>query len=86
MPNIAHARPMLVCAGLMLAAAVAAPAHAQARQEAQVLVATQVLEELRGSRDQFIPDRLLERAYGIAVIPGVKKGAFGVGAALVEAC
>ncbi len=57
----------------------APPAQAQARQEAQVIVATQVLEELRGSRDQFIPERLLERAYGIAVIPDVKKAAFVFG-------
>lgn len=56
-----------------------APALAQARQEAQVIVATQVIEELRGRRDQFIPDRLLERAYGIAIIPDVKKAAFVFG-------
>jgi lipid-binding SYLF domain-containing protein len=54
-------------------------AHAQAREEARALIATQVLEELRGQRDQYIPDLLLERAYGIAVIPEVKKVAFGVG-------
>jgi lipid-binding SYLF domain-containing protein len=64
---------------LALLALPVAPAQAQARQEAQVIVATQVLEELRGRADQFIPDRLLERAYGIAVIPDVKKAAFIVG-------
>lgn len=64
----------------MVATLLGAPAaHAQARQEAQLIVATQVLEELRGTRDQFIPDRLLERAYGIAVIPDVKKAAFVFG-------
>lgn len=52
---------------------------AQGREEARLLVATQVLEELRASRDQFIPDRLLERAYGIAVIPEVVKAGFIVG-------
>src|SRR4029077_16023369 len=36
-------------------------------------------EELRTSRDQFIPDRLLERAYAIAVIPDMGKGAFFFG-------
>jgi lipid-binding SYLF domain-containing protein len=66
----------LVLAALSLPLLGSPPALAQARQEAQVIVATQVLEELRGSRDQFIPDRLLERAYGIAVIPDVKKAAF----------
>jgi lipid-binding SYLF domain-containing protein len=53
-----------------------APAHAAGREEARILTATQVLEELRGSRDQAIPDRLLERAYGIAVVPDVAKVAF----------
>ncbi|MEZ5458444.1 MAG: lipid-binding SYLF domain-containing protein [Steroidobacteraceae bacterium] len=67
---------------LVLLSLPVAPASAQARQEAQVIVSTQVLEELRGRADQFIPDRLLERAYGIAVIPDVKKAAFILGGRL----
>jgi len=51
-------------------------AHAQGREEARLIVASQVLNELRNQRDQVIPDRLLERAYGIAVIPETKKAAF----------
>jgi lipid-binding SYLF domain-containing protein len=54
-------------------------AHAQQREEAKLLLATEVLEELRAQRDQYIPDLLLQRAYGIAVFPGVTKGAFVVG-------
>jgi lipid-binding SYLF domain-containing protein len=42
-------------------------------------MASQVLEELRSSRDQYIPDRLLERAYAIAVIPDMTKIAFFAG-------
>lgn len=57
----------------------AAQAHAQAREEGRLLEATQVLEEVRTSRDQFIPDRLLDRAYGIAVLPNVTKAAFVLG-------
>ena len=38
-----------------------------------------MLEELRTARDQAIPDRLLERAYGIAVIPDMTKVAFFAG-------
>ncbi|MEZ5486411.1 MAG: lipid-binding SYLF domain-containing protein [Steroidobacteraceae bacterium] len=56
-----------------------APAAAQGRGEARVIIATQVMEELRGQRDQYVPDLLLERAYGIAIVPEVKKGAFGLG-------
>lgn len=77
-PHACRARPV-VLAALCLPLFGSPPVLAQARQEAQVIVATQVLEELRGSRDQFIPDRLLERAYGIAVIPDVKKAAFVFG-------
>lgn len=53
--------------------------HAQAREQGRLLMASQILEELRSSKDQAIPDRLLERAYGIAVIPDVTKIAFFAG-------
>jgi lipid-binding SYLF domain-containing protein len=64
--------------GVALASA-AAGAYAQAREEGRVLIASQVLEELRSTRDGVIPDRLLERAYGIAVIPDLTKVAFFAG-------
>ncbi|MGH8200619.1 MAG: lipid-binding SYLF domain-containing protein [Steroidobacteraceae bacterium] len=54
-------------------------AHAQAREEGRLLLATQVLNDVRDARDQGIPDRLLERAYGIAVIPDFTKVAFFLG-------
>ena len=54
-------------------------AWAQAREQGRLLMAAQVLEELRSSRDQYIPDRLLERAYAIAVIPDMTKVAFFAG-------
>jgi lipid-binding SYLF domain-containing protein len=60
-------------------AGTAAGAYAQAREQARLLTASQVLEELRGTRDRGIPDRLLERAYGIAVIPDLTKVAFFAG-------
>ncbi len=65
-------------AGVVLAVG-ATGAHAQAREEGKLLLASQVLEELRTSRDGGIPDRLLERAYGIAVIPDMTKIAFFAG-------
>ena len=64
--------------GIVLAGAAAA-VHAQAREEGRLLTAGEVLGEVRGSRDQAIPDRLLERAYGIAVIPDLTKVAFFAG-------
>jgi lipid-binding SYLF domain-containing protein len=69
---------VLLLAGVAFAAAASA-VHAQAREEGRLLVASQVLEELRSGRDEVIPDRLLERAYGIAVIPDLTKVAFFAG-------
>jgi lipid-binding SYLF domain-containing protein len=51
-------------------------AFAQGREDARLIVATQVLEELHSVPDQNIPTWLMDRAYGIAVIPDVVKGAF----------
>jgi lipid-binding SYLF domain-containing protein len=53
--------------------------HAQAREEGRLLYADEVLKDLRGARDQAVPDRLLERAYGIAVFPDLTKVAFFAG-------
>jgi len=58
---------------------VATAVHAQAREEGRLLYADQVLRDLRTQRDQAIPDRLLERAYGIAVFPDLTKLAFFAG-------
>jgi len=57
----------------------AATVHAQAREEGRLLYAGQVLTDIRGERDKGIPDRLLERAYGIAVFPDLTKVAFFAG-------
>ncbi len=51
-------------------------ARADAGDEGRLLLATQVLEQVQGMPDQRIPDYLLARAYGIAVIPDVTKVAF----------
>ncbi|HMK84316.1 MAG TPA: lipid-binding SYLF domain-containing protein [Steroidobacteraceae bacterium] len=47
-----------------------------AREEGRLLTATEVLEDVQGMPDQRVPDALLARAYGIAVIPDVTKIAF----------
>ncbi|MEY4762240.1 MAG: hypothetical protein RLZZ200_2096 [Pseudomonadota bacterium] len=54
-------------------------AQAQAKEEYRVLAAADVLDELRSQRDDVIPERLMQRAYAVAVIPEVLKGAFIVG-------
>ncbi len=42
-------------------------------------MASQVLDELRNGRDQYVPEKLLERAYAIAIIPDMTKIAFFAG-------
>ena len=54
-------------------------ASAQAREEARLLQATEVVEELNAMPDQRAPDWLLARAHGIAVIPNVVKVGLGIG-------
>lgn len=73
-------RLLTALAGVVLAFTAIA-AHAQALEEGRLLLATQVLNDIRDSRDQGIPERLLERAYGIAVIPDFTKVAFFLGGA-----
>ena len=41
--------------------------------------AAAVLAAIMDAPDQGIPDALLKKAYGVAVIPHVVKGAFGIG-------
>ena len=71
----------LLSAAMIVAALGFAPqfvtlANAGAREEGRLLTATEVLEEVEGMPDQRLPDTLLSRAYGIAVIPDVTKVAF----------
>jgi lipid-binding SYLF domain-containing protein len=54
-------------------------AWAQSAEDARLITATQVLDQLHSTPDQNIPTWLLDRAYGVAVIPEVLKGAFMIG-------
>jgi len=57
----------------LLAHAIVDIASAGPREEGRLLTATDVLEQVQAMPDQRIPDALLARAYGIAVIPEVTK-------------
>jgi lipid-binding SYLF domain-containing protein len=70
---------------MLAVATIAAPlqgalAQDPSREEATLITATQVLEELAATPDQKVPDWLMQRAYGVAVVPEVIKGAFFFGA------
>jgi lipid-binding SYLF domain-containing protein len=67
----------LIFAAILATIAIVNVARAgAAREEGRLLTATEVLEEVQAMPDQRIPDTLLSRAYGIAVIPDVTKVAF----------
>ena len=68
---------LLVLSALLLPSGLAL---AQTSEDARLTTATQVLEEQRSTPDDHIPTWLLDRAYGVAVIPNVVKGAFVFGA------
>ncbi len=73
------ARPRTLLIALLALLSPLGAALAQSREDAKLITATQVLVELRGSPDQNIPNWLFDRAYGVAVIPDVIKGAFVFG-------
>ncbi len=65
---------------LAVAACLTAPTlYAQGREEAKLITATEVMTELRESRDQQVPQWLLDRAYGVVVVPDVVKVSFWLG-------
>jgi len=66
----------LIAMGLMLAM----PAAAASREEKRVADAADVLEKFLRIPEKSIPPSLLSRAYAVAVIPGVVKAGFVLGA------
>jgi lipid-binding SYLF domain-containing protein len=68
----------LLSAWVLLApsAPVLAQSAEETREDARLITATQVLDELRDTPDTRVPDWLMQRAYGVAVVPEVIKGAF----------
>src|ERR1700735_4838064 len=77
-PSIQRA---LLCAVTLFSLLPSAFAQAadQSREDARLITSTQVLEELAATPDQKVPDWLMQRAYGVAVVPEVIKGAFFFG-------
>jgi lipid-binding SYLF domain-containing protein len=72
-------KKLLLASLLTTVAMTAAPAFADAREEARLIEASGILEELGAQRDTAIPDRLMARAYGIVVVPNVVKVSAVVG-------
>src|SRR5688572_5652861 len=77
--RIATMKKLMLTALAAAAIAQAGPAFASAREEARLIEASGVLEELFAQRDTAIPERLMARAYGIVIVPNVVKVAAVVG-------
>jgi lipid-binding SYLF domain-containing protein len=69
----------LSCYSPVLLAQTRASTNKQTDEAARAENAANVLGEIMEAPDQGIPEALLKQAYGIAVIPHVVKGAFGIG-------
>ena len=69
----------LLGAMLLLALAVPRLAHADDKLEQRVRASNEVLKDFQRIPEQAIPPNLLNRAYAVAVLPNVLKGAFLVG-------
>jgi lipid-binding SYLF domain-containing protein len=63
----------------LLALVFTSTASAATREEKRVADATDVLDQLLRIPEKTIPPTLLARAYAVAVVPNVKKAAFGLG-------
>jgi lipid-binding SYLF domain-containing protein len=70
----------LVIAALAVVALVAAPRAQKVSDEAKrISEATEIFAEIMSIEDKAIPKGIIGKAEAIAVFPGVKKGAFGIG-------
>ena len=73
--RLISSRAWIVVVGLLTATI----SVAAERQDARLMTATQVLDELARMPEQNIPTWLLERAYAVAVVPDVIKVGLGIG-------
>lgn len=70
----------LIAAATLLILLLTSTASAASREDKRVGDAADVLEQLVRIPERTVPPALLSRAYAVAVIPNVFKGAFGLGA------
>ena len=66
---------------LLLATVIATPRaqKAESDEAKRIAAATEVFSEIMAAEDKAVPRSILGRAEAIAVIPGTKKGALGIG-------
>lgn len=72
-------RPRIVALSLALSLAVAATAHAGPREDAQAENAVRVLAEIQAIPESSIPDKLLDEAKAIVIVPDTIKAGLVLG-------
>ncbi len=74
-------RAWAILAAVALVAAVARPLWASTKDDdiARLQAASRIFGEVMGTPDKAIPEEILNGAQCVAIIPGVKKAAFGLG-------
>ena len=72
-------RPRVVALSLALSLAVAATAHAGPREDAQAENAVRVLAEIQAIPESSIPDKLLDEAKAIVIVPDTIKAGLVLG-------
>jgi lipid-binding SYLF domain-containing protein len=72
-------RFIALCTALLVFAVASPPAQADAKTDQRLTDSTRVFEAFSNLTEQTIPTWLLQRAYGIVVVPHVIKGAFMIG-------
>ena len=72
-------KPILMISALILGVVLTALASDRDEDVGRIKAATQVFQEIMNTPDKSIPLELLETAKCIAIIPGEKKVAFGIG-------
>jgi lipid-binding SYLF domain-containing protein len=72
-------RLLASCLSLLLALAIALPASADSRTDQRLQQSQRVFESFADLTEQSIPTWLLDRAYGVVVVPSVVKVALTIG-------
>lgn len=72
-------RLIALCTALLVFAVASPTAHADDRTDQRLTDSTRIFETFSNLTEQAIPSWLLERAYGVVVVPHVIKGAFVFG-------
>ena len=72
-------RLLALCAVLLIFTGFSPAAHADAKTDQRLNDARKVFESFSNLTEQSIPNWMLERAYGIVVVPSVVKVALSIG-------